>query len=69
MKLEDLMGSLRAHESILQEDKPVKKKMIALDTQTREHSQTDEDSLENDEVYTSQTPLSCEKLCYFNSYI
>jgi hypothetical protein len=57
MKLEDLMGSLRAHESILQEDKPVKKKMIALDTQTREHSQTDEDSLENDEVYTSQTPF------------
>ncbi|KAK2423785.1 bromodomain-containing protein [Trifolium repens] len=49
MKLEDLIGSLKAHESILQEDKPVKKKMIALDSQTREHSQIDEDSLENDE--------------------
>jgi transcription elongation GreA/GreB family factor len=49
MKLEDLIRSLKAHESILQEDKPVKKKMIALDSQTREHSQIDEDNLENDE--------------------
>ncbi|WJX46325.1 hypothetical protein P8452_33140 [Trifolium repens] len=49
MKLEDLIGSLKAHESILQEDKPVKKKMIALDSQTREHSQIDEDNLENED--------------------
>jgi hypothetical protein len=31
LKLEDLIGSLRAHESILLEDKPLKKKMTALD--------------------------------------
>ncbi|KAK2354753.1 gag-protease polyprotein [Trifolium repens] len=49
MKLEDLIGSLKAHESILQEDKPVKKKMIALDSQTREHSQIVEDNLENED--------------------
>jgi hypothetical protein len=50
MKLEDLIGSLKAHESILQEDKPVKKKMIALDSQTREHSQNVENNFENDET-------------------
>ncbi|KAK2452137.1 gag-protease polyprotein [Trifolium repens] len=50
MKLEDLIGSLKAHESILQEDKPVKKKMIALDSQTIEHSQNVENNFENDET-------------------
>ncbi|MCI20136.1 zinc knuckle family protein, partial [Trifolium medium] len=39
LKLEDLVGSLKAHESILQEDKPLKKKMVALESQTEEHSQ------------------------------
>jgi hypothetical protein len=36
LKLEDLIGSLRAHESILLEDKPLKKKMTALDCQSEE---------------------------------
>jgi hypothetical protein len=36
MKLEDLIGSLKAHEAILQEEKPQKKKMIALESQTEE---------------------------------
>ncbi|PNX59614.1 phytoalexin-deficient 4-2 protein [Trifolium pratense] len=39
LKLEDLIGSLKAHESIIQEDKPTKKKMIALESQVMEHSQ------------------------------
>jgi hypothetical protein len=50
MKLEDLIGSLRAHESILQEDKPAKKKLIALDSQARECSQIDETNPENDDL-------------------
>ncbi|GAU39253.1 hypothetical protein TSUD_397000 [Trifolium subterraneum] len=41
VSLEDLIGSLKAHESILQEDKP-KKKMIALETQSGECSQKNE---------------------------
>ncbi|XP_045791421.1 uncharacterized protein LOC123886125 [Trifolium pratense] len=36
VKMEDLIGSLKAHEAILQEDKSPKKKMIALDSQTKE---------------------------------
>jgi chromosome segregation ATPase len=50
LKLEDLIGSLRAHESILLEDKPLKKKMTALDCQSEE-TQNDilyEDTLEED---------------------
>ncbi|XP_045791507.1 uncharacterized protein LOC123886217 [Trifolium pratense] len=42
VKLEDLIGSLKAHESILQEDKPMKNKMIALDSQTKERSKNKE---------------------------
>ncbi|GAU44135.1 hypothetical protein TSUD_99230 [Trifolium subterraneum] len=48
VSLEDLIGSLKAHESILQEDKP-KKKMIALETQSGEYSQKDETLCENEE--------------------
>ncbi|GAU29253.1 hypothetical protein TSUD_392030 [Trifolium subterraneum] len=48
VSLEDLIGSLKAHESILQEDKP-KKKMIALETQSGECSQKDETLCENEE--------------------
>ncbi|GAU32747.1 hypothetical protein TSUD_323150 [Trifolium subterraneum] len=48
VSLEDLIGSLKAHESILQEDKP-KKKMIALETQSGECSQNDETLCENEE--------------------
>ncbi|MCH79648.1 phytoalexin-deficient 4-2 protein [Trifolium medium] len=53
LKLEDLIGSLRVHESILQEDKP-KKLMIALESQTKECSQNienlcDEKSLQEDD--------------------
>ncbi|GAU46301.1 hypothetical protein TSUD_283270, partial [Trifolium subterraneum] len=48
VSLEDLIGSLKAHESVLQEDKP-KKKMIALETQSGECSQKDETLCENEE--------------------
>ncbi|GAU36116.1 hypothetical protein TSUD_374770 [Trifolium subterraneum] len=48
VSLEDLIGSLKPHESILQEDKP-KKKMIALETQSGECSQKDETLCENEE--------------------
>jgi hypothetical protein len=34
MKLEDFIGSLKAHEAIYQEEKSQKKKMIALESQT-----------------------------------
>jgi predicted house-cleaning noncanonical NTP pyrophosphatase (MazG superfamily) len=37
-----LIGSLKIHELILQEGKPMKKKMIALESQTEECSQNDE---------------------------
>ncbi|GAU46711.1 hypothetical protein TSUD_135360 [Trifolium subterraneum] len=48
VSLEDLIGSLKAHESILQEDKP-KNKMISLETQSGECSQKDETLCENEE--------------------
>ncbi|GAU35952.1 hypothetical protein TSUD_147370 [Trifolium subterraneum] len=48
VSLEDLIGSLKAHESVLQEDKP-KRKMIALETQYGECSQKDETLCENEE--------------------
>ncbi|GAU51377.1 hypothetical protein TSUD_413100 [Trifolium subterraneum] len=48
VSLEDLIGSLKAHESVLQEDKP-KKKMIAIETQSGECSQKDETLCENEE--------------------
>ncbi|GAU48747.1 hypothetical protein TSUD_241680 [Trifolium subterraneum] len=48
VSLEDLIGSLKAHESVLQEDKP-KRKMIALETQSRECSQKDETLCEDEE--------------------
>ncbi|GAU51330.1 hypothetical protein TSUD_412770 [Trifolium subterraneum] len=48
VSVEDLIGSLKAHESILQEDKP-KKKMIALETQSRECSQKNETLCEDEE--------------------
>ncbi|XP_045791661.1 uncharacterized protein LOC123886384 [Trifolium pratense] len=53
LKLEDLIGSLKAHESIIQEDKPTQKRMIALESQVMEHSQnnltTDNNSLLQDD--------------------
>ncbi|GAU37878.1 hypothetical protein TSUD_395620 [Trifolium subterraneum] len=48
VSLEDLIGSLKAHESVLQEDKP-KRKMIALETQSGEFSQKDETLCEDEE--------------------
>ncbi|GAU10443.1 hypothetical protein TSUD_419200 [Trifolium subterraneum] len=48
VSLEDLIGSLKAHESVLQEDKP-KRKMIALETQSGECSQKDEALCEDEE--------------------
>ncbi|GAU38522.1 hypothetical protein TSUD_148040 [Trifolium subterraneum] len=48
VSLEDLIGSLKAHESVLQEDKP-KRKMIALETQSGECSQKDETLCEDEE--------------------
>jgi hypothetical protein len=42
MKLEDFIGSLKAHETILQEEKPQKKKMITLESQTEEQSKNEE---------------------------
>jgi hypothetical protein len=48
MKLEDLIGSLKAHEAILQEEKPQKKKMIALESQTEEQPKNEE--VEGDDV-------------------
>ncbi|CAJ2665549.1 unnamed protein product [Trifolium pratense] len=42
VKMEDLIGSLKAHEAILQEDKSPKKKMIALDSQSEECLQQNE---------------------------
>ncbi|MCH82548.1 hypothetical protein A2U01_0003357 [Trifolium medium] len=41
----DFIGSLKAHEAILQEEKPLKKKMIALDSQVEEHSQNKDEGL------------------------
>ncbi|WJX83904.1 hypothetical protein P8452_66530 [Trifolium repens] len=49
MKLEDFIGSLKAHEAILQEEKPQKKKMIALESQTEEHSKNE--LAEGDDVF------------------
>ncbi|GAU49443.1 hypothetical protein TSUD_407350 [Trifolium subterraneum] len=49
VSLEDLIGSLKAHESIIQEDKP-KKKMIALETQSGECSQKNETLREDEEL-------------------
>ncbi|GAU43812.1 hypothetical protein TSUD_248010 [Trifolium subterraneum] len=48
VSLEDLIGSLKAHEYVLQEDKP-KRKMIALETQYGECSQKDETLCEDEE--------------------
>ncbi|GAU50421.1 hypothetical protein TSUD_184430 [Trifolium subterraneum] len=48
VSLEDLIGSLKAHEFVLQEDKP-KRKMIALETQSGECSQKDETLCEDEE--------------------
>jgi hypothetical protein len=52
LKLEDLIESLKAHESILQEDKPMKKNTITLKSQTGECSQNevlcDDDFLKED---------------------
>ncbi|GAU40502.1 hypothetical protein TSUD_189840 [Trifolium subterraneum] len=48
VSLEDLIGSLKAHESVLQEEKP-KRKMIALETQSGECSQKDETPFEDEE--------------------
>jgi hypothetical protein len=50
MKLDDLIGSPRVDELILQEDKPMKKKMIALNSQTGECSKNDEENFENVET-------------------
>jgi hypothetical protein len=47
MKLEDFIGSLKAHEAILQEDKPQKKKMVALESQTKEHSENEQTEGDN----------------------
>ncbi|GAU17216.1 hypothetical protein TSUD_178470 [Trifolium subterraneum] len=54
MDLEDLVGSLKAHEAILQEKKPAKKKMIALESQIDEKSKidtfyTEEDTIQQDD--------------------
>jgi hypothetical protein len=52
LKLEDLVESLKARESILQEEKPMKKNTIALESQTEECSQNevlcDDDFLKED---------------------
>ncbi|XP_045809814.1 uncharacterized protein LOC123904167 [Trifolium pratense] len=53
VKLEDLIGSLKAHESILQEDKPMKNKMIALDSQTKERSKNKE-AVEEDNKFLQE---------------
>ncbi|PNX73781.1 phytoalexin-deficient 4-2 protein, partial [Trifolium pratense] len=53
VKLEDLIGSLKAHESIFQEDKPVKSKMIALESQTRERSKNKE-AIEEDNNFLQE---------------
>ncbi|CAJ2648355.1 unnamed protein product [Trifolium pratense] len=51
--LEDLIGSLKAHESILQEDKPMKNKMIALDSQIKERSKNKE-AVEEDNKFLQE---------------
>ncbi|GAU51185.1 hypothetical protein TSUD_412110 [Trifolium subterraneum] len=65
VSLEDLIGSLKAHESILQEDKP-KKKMIALETQSGECSQKDETFCENEESLQEEDE---EELAYLSRRI
>ncbi|PNX87640.1 phytoalexin-deficient 4-2 protein, partial [Trifolium pratense] len=54
MDLEDFIGSLKAHEAILQEKKPAKNKMIALESQVEENSKREmtcdgENSLQQDD--------------------
>jgi len=49
--LEDLIGSLRAHEVILQGDKPVKKvKSLALKASQHTSSETEDDVQEPQEI-------------------